>query len=159
MFEEILAEVGARGIRAVVVGGVAATLHGSARFTNDLDLCYDTADDNVDRLVLLLRDWHAYLRGVPAGLPFFMDARTFRTTPLLTLTTAKGDLDLLDQVPGVGDYAAALAASEPFEVGAVRFRALTLDALITAKHAAHRRKDLEHLIELEAIRALRDRAT
>ncbi len=157
MFEEILAELDGRGIRAVVVGGVAATLHGSARFTNDLDLCYDTAPENIDRLVSLLVDWHAYLRGVPPGLPFFMDARTFRATPLLTLTTDKGDLDLLDQVPGVGGYAEALAVSEPFDIGTTSFRALSLDALITAKRTTHRKKDLEHLIELEAIRALRPR--
>jgi predicted nucleotidyltransferase len=157
MFAEILAELAARHIRVVVVGGVAATIHGSARLTNDLDLCYDTAAENVESLVALLREWGAYLRGVPAGLPFFMDARTFQTTPLLTLTTTVGELDLLDEVPGVGRYAAVLAASEPFEIDGVPFRALSLDALIDAKRAARRKKDLEHLIELEAIRALRDR--
>ena len=156
MFEEILAAIVARQIRAVVVGGVAATVHGSARLTNDLDLCYDIAPDNIERLVALLTEWHAYYRGAPPGRPFFMDARAFRTTPLLTLTTDQGDLDLLDRVPGVGDYAAALAASEEFVIGATRFRALSLDALIAAKRAARRKKDLEHLIELEAIRALRD---
>ena len=54
MFEEILAALTARDIRFVIVGGVAATVQGSARFTNDIDLCYDTAPDNVDRLVTLL---------------------------------------------------------------------------------------------------------
>ncbi len=159
MFEEILAALTARGIRFVVIGGVAATIHGSARFTNDLDLCYDTAPDNVDRLVALLTEWHAYLRGVERGLPFFMDARTFRTTPVMTLTTDMGDLDLLDRVPGVGDFAKALAESELVTIGATRFRALTLDALIASKKAVRRKKDLEHLIELEAIQALRDGAS
>lgn len=156
MFEEILAAIAARRIRAVVVGGVCATLHGSARLTNDLDLCYDVAPDNIERLVTLLTEWHAYHRGAPPGRPFFMDAHAFRTTPLLTLTTDKGDLDLLDRVPGVGDHDAALARSEEFMIGATRFRALSLDALIAAKRAARRRKDREQLIELEAIRAMRD---
>ena len=56
MFEIILSTLVARGIRFVLVGGVAATIHGSARFTNDIDLCYDTAPDNVDRLVALLTE-------------------------------------------------------------------------------------------------------
>ena len=157
MFEAILAALIARGIRFVVIGGVAATVHGSARFTNDIDLCYDTAADNVERLVALLTEWRAYLRGVELGLPFILDARTFRTTPVMTLTTTMGAIDLLDQVPGVGDFAKALGTSEQVRIGATEFSALTLEALIASKKAVRRKKDLEHLIELEAILALRKR--
>jgi predicted nucleotidyltransferase len=155
MYEAILQALITRGIRFVVIGGVAATVHGSARLTNDIDLCYDVASDNVDRLVELLTEWNAYLRGVELGLPFILDARTFRTTPLMTLTTTMGAIDLLDHVPGVGNYADALATSEPIRIGATVFRALTLEALIASKKATRRKKDLEHLIELEAILALR----
>ena len=155
MFEGMLAALVKRKIRFVLVGGVAAAVHGSARFTNDLDICYDTASDNVDRLVALLRDWKAYLRGVEPGLPFILDARTFRTTPLLTLTTTMGAIDLLEQVSGVGDYRAAFAKSEAVRLGKVEFRSLTLEALIASKQAVRRKKDVEHLIELEAILALR----
>ena len=157
MFEEILAALAASGIRFVIVGGVAATVQGSARFTNDIDLCYDTARDNVDRLVTLLGEWRAYPRGVEPGLPFMLDARTFRTTPFMTLTTTMGAIDLLADVPGVGNYAEALAASETGRVGAVEFRSLTLEALIASKRAVRRKKDLEHLVELEAIQVLRKR--
>ena len=157
MFEEILAALTARGIRFVIVGGVAATVQGSARFTNDIDLCYDTAPDNVERLVTLLVEWRAYPRDVDLGLPFILDARTFRTTPFMTLTTTMGAIDLLDEVPGVGGYAKAFAASETGRVGAVEFRSLTLEALIASKRAVRRKKDLEHLVELEAIQAMRKR--
>ena len=157
MFEAILAALIARGIRFVVIGGVAATVHGSARFTNDIDLCYDTAADNVERLVTLLTEWRAYLRGVELGLPFILDARTFRTTPVMTLTTTMGAIDLLDQVPGVGDFATALGTSEQVRIGTTEFSALTLEALIASKKAVRRKKDLEHVIELEAILALRKR--
>lgn len=155
MFEIILSTLVERGIRFVLVGGVAATIHGSARFTNDIDLCYDTAPDNVDRLVALLTEWRAYLRGVEPGRPFMLDRRTFRTTPLLTLTSTVGAIDLLDHVPGVGDYTDAVKGSEIVCIGATEFRALTLVALIASKQAVRRKKDLEHLIELEAILALR----
>lgn len=157
MFEAILAALTARDIRFVVIGGVAATVHGSARFTNDLDLCYDTELHNVERLIELLIEWRAYLRGVEPGLPFILDTRTFRTTPVLTLTTTMGAIDLLDDVPGVGNYAKAIAASETAQVGTTEFRALTLEALIASKRAVRRKRDVEHLIELEAILALRKR--
>ena len=155
MFETILTALVSRDIRFVLIGGVAATVHGSTRFTNDIDVCYDTSADNVERLVVLLVEWNAYLRGVEPGLPFILDARTFRTTPVLTLATSMGALDLLDLVPGVGGYRSAFAESELVQIGAVEFRALTLEALIASKRAVRRKKDIEHLIELEAILALR----
>ncbi|MGQ0642251.1 MAG: hypothetical protein ACT4P6_16005 [Gemmatimonadaceae bacterium] len=157
MFETIIAELVARRIRFVVVGGVAATVHGSARFTNDLDICYDASSPNIARLVELLTEWKAYLRGVEPGLPFILDKRTFRTTPMMTLTTSQGALDLLAEVPGVGGYAAVQAQSEVVRIGTTKFRALTLEALIASKKAVRRKKDVEQLIELEALLALRKR--
>ncbi len=156
MFEEMLRQLVARGIRFVVVGGVAATIHGSARYTNDLDICYATDPENLRRLVALLTDWTAYLRGVEPGLPFILDERTFAITPLLTLVTKHGDFDLLDHVPGVGSYADVLARSEEAQLGPVRFHTISLEALIDAKRATRRKKDIEHLIELEALQLLRD---
>lgn len=155
MFEEIIKALVAAKVRFVVIGGVAATIQGSARFTNDIDICYDTADDNVQRLVTLLSGWNAYLRGVERGLPFVFDARAFRITPIMTLTTDKGDIDVLDVVPGVGDYAAVYKASEPVKLGTVEFRSLKLEALIASKRAIRRPRDVEQLIELEALLALR----
>ena len=157
MFEDIIEQLVAHGVRFVVVGGVAAAIQGSTRFTNDLDICYDTAPDNVDRLVRVLRRWKPYLRGVEAGLPFVFDARALATTPLMTLTTSRGNLDLLDVVPGVGAFNAVLAGSEAVTVGRTEFRSLRLDPLIASKRAAGRPRDTEHLVELEAIRALRKR--
>jgi len=155
MFELILAALVRHQIRFVVIGGVAATIHGSARLTNDLDIAYDAASDNLTQLVALLTGWHAYLRDVEPGLPFVLDSRALRTTPIMTLTTDVGDIDLLDRVPGVGDYASVLAASEPVAIGKVEFRALQLEALIASKRAVRRPKDIEQLIELEALLVLR----
>jgi len=155
MFEHIIAGLIASGVRFVVIGGVAATIHGSARFTNDLDICYDPSPDNVDRLVDRLTRWHAYLRDVERGLPFVLDARALRTTPIMTLTTDVGDIDLLDVVPGIGDYDSVATASELVVIGDVEFRALRLEALIASKRAIRRPKDVEHLFELEALLTLR----
>jgi predicted nucleotidyltransferase len=86
-----------------------------------------------------------------------MDVRALRTTPIMTLTTDVGEIDLLDRVPGVGDYTAAVAASELVRIGEVEFRALRLESLIASKRAVRRPRDIEHLIELEALLALRKR--
>ena len=60
-------------VEFIIVGGVAATLHGSARSTQDLDIVYARTADNHRRLVAALRAHHPYLRGAPPGLPFLWD--------------------------------------------------------------------------------------
>ena len=144
-------------IEFVVIGGVAARAHGSPRITEDLDVCYRTEKENLDLLAELLASWHAYPRGVESGLPFIMDRRTLETTPVLTLTTDQGALNLFDVVAGVGEFAAVSKASVDIDGGDVRFLALDLPGLVKAKKAAGRPKDLDQLPELEALIELRRR--
>ncbi len=145
-------------ISFVVVGGVAAAAHGASRLTNDLDVCYDALDDrSVSSLGRLLASWSAYPRGVEKGLPFIMDGKTLRGAPLLTLTSTEGDIDVMDQISGIGGYGAVRKHSEPVEAFGLKFRILDLPTLIRAKRAAGRPRDFEHLPELEALLALKRR--
>ena len=154
-FASMLRGIQTANIRFVVVGGLAATAHGSRRVTDDVDICYDTGDTNIERLATLLSKWKAYPRGIEEGLPFFMDARQFRTTPVMTLTTSQGFIDVLDVVKGVGAYAKCRDRSVEVEAFDIRFRVLDLPALIDAKRATGRPKDIDQLPELEALLALR----
>jgi predicted nucleotidyltransferase len=147
------------GVRFVLIGGLAMRAQGSARLTEDLDICYDPARDNVRRLAALLAEWHAYLRGVEPGLPFVMDERTFRTTPVMTLITDLGAIDVMDRVAGVGEWPDVLAESEELEWSGVTMRVLSLRGLIKAKRGSARPKDLAQLPELEALLELRKRET
>jgi hypothetical protein len=143
-------------IKFVVIGGVAAAVHGSSRVTNDLDICYDSgARGNVEELAKLLARWKAYPRGVEKGLPFIMDERTVRGAPVMTLITTQGDIDVMDRVAGVGDYEAVQKHSERISALGVNFRVLDLPSLIKAKRAAGRPRDFDHLPELEALLQLR----
>ncbi len=144
-------------IEFVVIGGVAARAHGSPRITEDLDVCYSTEKETLDLLAGLLASCHAYPRAVESGLPFIMDRKTLETTPVLTLTTNQGALDLFDVVAGVGEFAAVSKASVDIDGGDVRFLALDLPGLVKAKKAAGRPKDLDQLPELEALIELRRR--
>ena len=154
-FQSMLRGLTEARVAFVVVGGVAATAHGSTYVTNDLEICYETTPENIERLATLLAQWNAYPRGIEHGLPFFMDARTFSTTPTLTLQTTEGAIDVLDRVDGVGPYRATLEHSDAFDIFGLEIRVLSLPALIAAKRAAARPKDFAQLPELEAILALR----
>ncbi|HEX6576077.1 MAG TPA: hypothetical protein VF042_14005 [Gemmatimonadaceae bacterium] len=153
-FASILGGLNDRDIKFVVVGGLAATAHGSRRVADDVDICYDVGAANVERLVDLLSMWNAYPRGIEKGLRFVMDARQFRITPLMTLTTDEGFIHVLDKVPGVGSYDDCRRRSMQVEAFDIRFRVLDLRALIDAKRATGRSKDIDLLPELEALLAL-----
>lgn len=142
-------------VRFVVVGGVAAGLQGMTRATVDLDICYDPAPENRARLAALLKSWNAYLRGADPGLPFTIHARQLEITPVLTLTTIQGDLDVMDRVAGGGEFADVWASSVKAQVGGVVFRILDLAGLVKAKRATGRPKDRDQLPELEALLEMR----
>ena len=151
-YEQALTALAAAGVRLVIVGGVAITIHGSSYVTFDLDFCYARDPENLSRLAEALGPHNPRLRGAPAGLPFRLDEGTLKSGMNFTLATDLGDIDLLGEVAGVGDYAAALVASEEVELFGATFRVLNLDALIASKRAAGRPKDLMVLPELEALR-------
>jgi hypothetical protein len=55
------------GVESILVGGVAATIHGSARLTRDVDVVYSRRPDNLARIVAALGPFEPYLRGAPRG--------------------------------------------------------------------------------------------
>jgi len=140
------------GVGYVVLGGIAMTLHGSTRATFDFDLCYDRERDNLGRLARALGPLRPRLRDFPPELPFFFDVPTLRSGLNFTLRSDAGDVDLLGDVPGLGTYADALAASQEETLYDLPVRILTLDGLERCKRAAGRAKDL---LDLETIATLR----
>ncbi len=139
------------GVEFIIVGGVAAVLHGLGYTTYDLDVVYARGRENIHRLVEALMPHQPYLRGAPPGLPFTFDERTVRNGLNFTLTTSFGDLDVLGEVTGAGTYVDLLPHSKEITAFGVRCFRANLDKLIQMKRAAGRAKDLEVLGQLEAL--------
>lgn len=154
-FEGLLRRLADHGVEFVLVGGVAATVHGSTRLTQDLDLVHDRSPANLERLATALADLSPYPRGAPPGLPFGWSADTLRAGLNFTLTTTLGDIDLLGEIPG-GGYADLAVDAVPIALFGVEIRCLSLDRLIETKRAAGRPRDFETIAELEVIREERE---
>jgi hypothetical protein len=150
--EALLQALNNHRVEYIVVGGVAALAHGSARLTQDLDILYRRSPENLDRLVAALHEVKPYLRGAPPGLPFVWDKTTLSHGLNFTLETSLGWLDLLGEIPGGGRYEDLVSDSAELEMFSGVSKCLSLDQLIRAKRAAGRPKDLEALAELEALR-------
>jgi predicted nucleotidyltransferase len=151
-FPKLLQLLTAHDVAFIIIGGVAAVIHGSSRLTQDLDVVYQRSPQNLTRLVQALAEQSPYLRGAPPGLPFQWSVATLRMGLNFTLETSVGPLDLLGEVTGGGSYEDLLEHTIEVEVFGVRCRCLDLLALIRTKRAAGRPKDLEAIAELEVIR-------
>jgi predicted nucleotidyltransferase len=153
----ILQVLTAHGVDFVVIGGVAAILHGSATLTQDVDISFAQDDANLDALGGALRELRASLRGVGDDVPFVPDARTLRQIQLLTLQTSAGPLDLLVPPDGSPPYERLRRGADRMDVGGFAVLVASLDDLIAMKRAGGRDKDLVAVEELETIRDLRAR--
>jgi hypothetical protein len=157
--EELLRRLTAAGVDFVVVGGIAATLHGSRRLTDDLDICYATDAENLEALGAVLMGLNARLWGVEEPLPFVPDAQTLSRVQLLTLETDAGRLDVMTRPDGSPPYEELRAGAERMELGGGPALVASIDHLIAMKQASDRDQDRADVATLEAARRLRMRAS
>lgn len=140
-------------VQFVVIGGLAAQVHGSPSLTGDVDICFALDGENLGRLARALGSLAAIRREMPATINAPIDARALRAGDVFTLSTRYGDLDLLAHPdPGL-DFETLLERSIAAAVLGVEVRVASLDDLISMKRAAGRPKDR---IELEVLGALRE---
>ena len=152
--DEILRRLTARGVDFVIIGGVAAVLHGSAQATYDLDICYATDRGNLEALEHVLVGLHARLKGVEEEVPFVPDVTTLRRVEVLTMVTDSGELDALARPVGSPGYEALRRRADRFDLDGFSVLVASIDDLIAMKLAAGRAKDLAAVEELEAIKRL-----
>jgi hypothetical protein len=150
-FEAMICLLAGSGIEFIMIGGAAATAHGSARLTQDLDIVYRRSPDNIARLAACLAPHRPYLREAPSGLPFRLDAETIQRGLNFTLMTDLGALDLFGEITGGGRYEDLQHDTVELALFGVTCRCLGLKRLIEVKRASGRPRDLEAIAELEAL--------
>ena len=135
-------------VRFVVIGGIAVAAHAAVRATEDVDIVPDPNRDNLERLVETLSSLEARLllnpeRGIDdevrAGL---------HSGRNVTVTTRLGDLDVVQQLPGVPTFAALDADAVAVQLFDVRFRVCSREHLIAMKQARRSSLDLADLERL-----------
>jgi hypothetical protein len=139
-------------VEFVVIGGVSALWHGSARATLLLlEIFYSLVPANLERVVAALAPFHPRPRDFPAGLPFIWDDAMLRNSSALTLQTDLGEIDLFAEVAGPGGWNEVNERAITVSAFDRSIRTLDLASLIASKRAAGRPKDHAALPELESI--------
>lgn len=149
----IVTSLARHGTRYVLIGGMAARLHGSPLLTEDADVVPAMDDENLRRLARALGELDARLavEGVEGGLAVPLDEHTF-SSPVMGFDTAAGAIDVAHEAVGRGGYDDLAARATTFDVDGVQLLVAALDDIIASKQTADRPKDRVHLPVLTELR-------
>ena len=145
--EAMLSALAEGGVRFILVGGMAAVLHGDVGVTVDIDVVPERTEENLDRLAAALRALGARIRteGEPDGLSFDCSMEFFRNLPpdaIVNLTTQSGDLDLTFCPSGTSGFADLKRDATDIEAAdRLHILVASLEDVIRSKEAAGREKD------------------
>ena len=127
----------------IVVGGVAATLHGVPVATFDLDIVHSRTPENLERLERALNHLDARYRGDPRNLR--PDREVLASSGHHLLMTRMGPLDVLGAIEMGANFDSLSPRSVVMEIEGNQFRVLTLETLIRLKEKSTHEKDLLRL--------------
>ncbi len=128
-------------VRYVVIGGIAAVLHGVPRATFDLDLLIEATESNVDRLLQALR-------AAGFGTADLTDTKAVLANEI-TVFHDRVRIDVQTSTPGL-TFADAWDRRAMMTFQGQQFPVAALQDLIASKRAAGRPKDLEDVRALES---------
>lgn len=152
---DLLKRLAEAEVDLVVVGGMAATIHGVTTVTYDLDVCVSFDQETCARILTAVRDLDPRHRMRPDRLELSTDPTSIVGNRNLYLATSMGVVDFLGEIAGVGGLSELKPHASIVELGDFSVRVMSLDQLIASKRAMGRPKDHRALVELELIRAKR----
>jgi hypothetical protein len=141
--QEILRVLDEHQVRYVLIGGLAAVLHGAAHVTTDVDVVPEDARANLDRLSAVLKELHARIRvsGEPDGVPFDHSAESLSRVRVWNLQTSKGDLDISFEPSGTRGYDDLRRDVMKMQVRGIDVPVASLADVVRSKEAAGRARD------------------
>lgn len=149
----LLATLTRHGVRFVLIGGMAAAVHGSPFVTFDVDVTPERTAENLERLSHALHDLNARIRtqDSPEGLHFGHDGSSLGSAGMWNLVTDAGVLDISFVPNGTEGYADLIRAAANETVEGVTVAVASLADVIRSKQATNRPKDQRVLPTLREI--------
>ena len=148
--ERLITTLARHDVKYVLIGAVAARLHGFPRMTADADITPARDVANIERLAAALRDLDArvYTESVPEGLAFDRSAAALARADMWNLITTAGRLDIAFVPSGTRGYEDLIESDVRFEVFGASLDAASLEDIIRSKEAADRVQDRQDVIVL-----------
>ncbi|MBP7949180.1 MAG: nucleotidyltransferase [Verrucomicrobiales bacterium] len=135
-FEKLLVKLADAGVRFILVGGLAVTLQGYVRFTEDVDILVECTKGNIDRLLACLGDYGEGFARELTPDDFDEEEGAIR----IVEETEQCQLDIFTRMSGL-NYADILTSADVFALSGREVRYASKAALIHWKQASVREKD------------------
>ncbi len=142
-FEDMLAVMDKHQVRYLIIGGLAFIYHAKPRYTKDMDLWLDPAEQNVSRANQALEEFGSATLRAPDEL-----------TQVVRIGLAPNRIDLLVDV-GDSDFDAAWEKRIAGRYGEAPANWIDLDTLIEIKSAIDDPRHQEDARELKEVRRQR----
>lgn len=160
--ERLVKTLAKHRVRYVLIGAVAARLHGFPRMTADADITPARDPANLERLAAALQELDAriFTDSLPEGLAFDVSAQTIERADIWNLVTAAGRLDVVFKPSGTTGYDDIAATAVTFNVFGCKLRVARLEDILRSKEAADRPQDRQDAIVIrEMLRQGRGKVT
>ena len=151
----LLKKLSVAEVECILIGGMAANVHGSTLATFDCDVVVVMTPENLTKICSALEGTSPKFRHKEPPVWFTPELANRSSWKNLYLETELGVLDCLGLVKGVGDYNECLKGSVIVEVDDFSIRVLGAQSLIKAKEAVGRPKDLQAVAQLKIANGLK----
>lgn len=142
-------------VQFVLIGGMAASAHGSPVISLDVDVVAPLDDQNMQKILDAVKDLRPHWRFRPDKFIPVDTVERFRGCRNLYINTDWGLLHVLGELPKVCGWEDVFKHSTEMDLGGFVCRVLDIDLLITAKRTAGRPKDITNVHHLEALQKMR----
>ena len=143
----IFRELNNKGIKYIVVGGMAVNFHGIPRATYDIDLLLYLEDRNLKKFLILLKEW-GFRPRVPVDIMDFADKKkrqdwiknkNMKAFNLINPDWAIREIDIIIDTPV--DYKKAIKSVKNIKFYNVVVPTISIDNLILMKSKSNREQD------------------
>lgn len=123
-------------VRFILVGGLAVTLHGYVRLTEDIDILIDLEEDNVAKLIRSLGEFGEGFGGDLQSSDFTSEPGAIR----IVEESESAALDIFTQLAGLS-FGDLVHETETSQIQGRPFHYASKSQLIRIKSGSHREKD------------------
>jgi len=157
-YYDFFKKINEKGVKYITVGGLAVNLHGVPRLTYDIDLLVEMSEENLKKLLDILKDW-GYKPKYPVDFMDFKDPekrkdwvinKNMKAFCMVSDKAPVREIDIILDAPV--SYESASERVVFYDIYDTKIATISIDDLIKMKKAVGRKQDkadIEHLMRIK----------